>query len=81
MDMTALATGYFIALSLLLLLALGIALASFFWIWMMVDCIRRDTSTFPNKENNDRLFWFIVIFLTHFLGALIYYFSVKKKMN
>jgi uncharacterized BrkB/YihY/UPF0761 family membrane protein len=49
-------------------LLLGI-LASVFWVWMLVDCAMREPS-----QGNDKIVWVIVILLTHFLGALIYFF-------
>jgi amino acid transporter len=49
-----------------------VALFAFvFWIWMIVDAAKRE---FPDKA-----IWILVIVLTHFVGALIYYFAVKKK--
>jgi hypothetical protein len=40
-----------------------------FWIFMLVDCARR-----ISRGNTNLVGWLIVIALTHFLGALIYYF-------
>ena len=40
-----------------------------FWIWMLVDCIRYESS-----EGNDKIVWLLVIVMTKFIGALIYYF-------
>ena len=45
-----------------------------FWILMIVDCIKRK---FPNE--NDKILWILVIILTSWIGALIYYFVVKRK--
>lgn len=44
-----------------------------FWIWMLVDAIQRKF-----KNPNDKIIWILVIVFTHFIGALIYYFIVKK---
>jgi hypothetical protein len=46
-----------------------------FWIWMLVDCIQRE---FPPKEQNAKIVWILVIIFAHWLGALIYFFVVKK---
>jgi len=44
-----------------------IALGFVFWVWTLVDCIRREPDT-----GNDRIIWVLVILLLHFLGALVY---------
>ncbi len=60
----------------LLLVFLGI----FFWLWMIVDCLKRSEKRFPNKgKNNERLIWVIVIVFLNVIGALLYYFLVKTK--
>jgi tetrahydromethanopterin S-methyltransferase subunit E len=45
-----------------------------FWIWMLIDCVKKN---FPQPA--DKVIWFIVVFFLNLLGALIYYFIVKKK--
>jgi hypothetical protein len=45
------------------------ACAFAFWIWMLVDCLK-----FESSEGNDKLVWVLVIVLTNWVGALIYYF-------
>jgi len=45
------------------------ALAAIFWIWMLVDCLTQESS-----EGNDKLAWTLVILLTNFIGAVIYFF-------
>lgn len=45
-----------------------------FWIWMLVDCTRRE---FPV---NDQTTWFTVLLLGNFVGAIIYYFKFKRKV-
>lgn len=46
----------------------------FFWVQMLADAAQRK---FP--ESNEKLIWLLVITFTAGLGALVYYFSVKKK--
>jgi len=45
-----------------------------FWIYMLIDAIKR-----KYKDENDKIVWVLVIVLIGFIGALIYYFVVKKK--
>jgi len=44
-------------------------LAFVFWIWMLVDCLTKESST-----GNDKLVWALVIFFLNGLGALLYFF-------
>jgi hypothetical protein len=50
-------------------MTLGLALFGF-WVWMLVDCVRNQSIS-----GNERVVWVLVIVLTHFLGALIYFFA------
>ncbi len=44
-----------------------------FWIWMLIDCAQA-----PEKPGtNDRLVWILIIVLTGFIGALIYFFAIR----
>jgi hypothetical protein len=47
------------------------------WLWMLIDCLKRDD--FPNE--NDKLLWAIIMLLGGWIGALLYYFIVKRKMD
>ncbi|HTI98328.1 MAG TPA: PLD nuclease N-terminal domain-containing protein [Dongiaceae bacterium] len=64
------------ALLFTLLPLFGFALFAFlvvagmiFWIWMLVDCVTKEPS-----QGNDKIVWLLVILLTNWLGALIYFF-------
>lgn len=43
-----------------------------FWLWMLVDCLKRDF-----KKDYEKIVWVLVMIFLHILGALIYYFVVK----
>jgi Phospholipase_D-nuclease N-terminal len=47
-------------------------ITSIFWIWMLIDCLL-------NKRV--KVFWLLVIFFTHWIGALIYYFTACSHRN
>lgn len=47
----------------------GIFFVTAFWVWMLVDCATRESS-----QGNDKLAWLLVILLTHWVGAVIYFF-------
>jgi len=56
----------------LVLLVLGI-LATIFWIFMIIDVAKRKF-----KNENDRVLWILVVILAGIIGAIVYYFVVKK---
>jgi prolipoprotein diacylglyceryltransferase len=45
-----------------------------FWIWMLVDCVRRNY-----KKNDEKLIWVLIIVFAQIIGAIIYYFVIKRK--
>lgn len=47
-----------------------------FTIWMIVDAVQRDERVLPGKMK-----WVILMIFTGGIGALIYFFTRKKKMN
>ena len=51
-----------------------ILFATIFWIVELVDVVRRDFN-----DDNMKIVWLLIIFFTHFLGALIYYFVGKNQ--
>jgi prolipoprotein diacylglyceryltransferase len=70
--MAAIGVLWFVPLMLLVLAI--IVLAIIFWIYMLVDSIKR-----KYKDENDKIVWVLVIVLLGIIGAVIYYFAVKKK--
>ncbi len=48
----------------------GIAvLATIFWLWVLVDCLTKESA-----QGNDKVAWTLLILLVPFIGALVYYF-------
>lgn len=43
-----------------------------FWLWMLIDCLKRDF-----KRDYEKIVWVLVMIFLHILGAIIYYFVVK----
>ena len=62
----------FIILSFLLSIAL-----TAFWVWMLVDAIRRENY----EKENDKILWVLIVALLNWIGAAIYYFMVRKKLK
>jgi len=50
------------------IIAISLAI-TVFWVWMLVDCLTKESS-----EGNDKLVWAAVIFFLSGLGAILYYF-------
>ena len=55
------------------MLILGLPLL-IFWLWMLVDCLKNQA-----MQGTDKIAWVLVIVFLNWLGALIYYFVVKRK--
>ena len=58
-------------LSMVLILWVLAIAATVFWVWMLVDALTEERTT------EQKLLWFLVVFLLHFVGALVY-FIVRK---
>ncbi len=46
---------------------------SILWIFMLVDLVKRDF-----KTNDEKIVWVVILALTGVIGAIVYYFVVKK---
>jgi hypothetical protein len=56
-----------------LILGLIGLLLTIFWLWMLIDAI-----TNSSMQGTEKLIWVLVIFFTHFLGALIYFLVARS---
>ena len=66
--------GFFLLIFFIWMIIIGLAIVSFiFWIFMIVDCAKRNF-----KQESDKIVWIIIIVLLQILGAIIYYFVIKK---
>ncbi len=50
------------------------AILVLFWLWMFVDCLKKNF-----KKDMDKLVWIIVLLYLNIVGAFLYYFLVKSK--
>jgi len=69
-------TALLIIFGILLVIGL-IALAIWavvFWILMLVDSVKRSF-----KSDGEKIAWVLIIIFLHIIGALVYYFAVKKE--
>ena len=39
------------------------------WVWMIIDCATNEPT-----DGNEKLVWILIIVLTHWVGALIYFY-------
>ncbi|NPE28008.1 PLDc_N domain-containing protein [Methanococcoides sp. SA1] len=44
---------------------------------MLYDCLQRNTDDFPNKGDNEKLIWSLVLIFLNFIGAVLYYYLVR----
>jgi len=71
----ALVGGFIILFVLFWIVLVGLAIFAFvFWILMLVDAAKRQF-----KQENDKIMWVLIVILTGIIGALIYYFMIKKQ--
>ena len=68
-------------LLLFFLVMLALALAStVFWVWMLVDVLRRPDQQFAAAGQN-KVLWVLVVVFGHFLGALIYLLVARPELE
>ena len=59
-----------------------IVLAIFgFLLGMFIDCLQRPREKFPSSGEYDKLIWCLGIFFANFIGAVMYYFLVYRKVD
>jgi|OpeIllAssembly_1097287.scaffolds.fasta_scaffold294377_2 TctA family transporter len=51
------------------------------WIFMLIDLMQREKKDFPSNESDPKLMWLLIVLLTGYLGAIIYYFLVYRKVK
>lgn len=69
-------TTILLILSVVIFISLIIALTVFvfvFWILMIIDCATRKF-----KQESEKIVWIIVLVFLQILGAIIYYFVIKR---
>lgn len=61
----------FLTLGVIIPLVAVVVLSVVFWLLMLIDCLQRDFE--------DKLVWVLVLLFLTLLGAILYYFLVKRK--
>ncbi len=70
----ALIGGFFLVMIIIWLVCIVAGILAFiFWIFMIVDVAKRQF-----KQENDKILWILVVILAGIIGALIYYFVIKR---
>lgn len=70
--------GVFIVGMLIWLVSFAVGIAAFiFWIFMLIDVFKRTNW----KQENDKTLWIIIVILLGVLGAIVYYFAVKRELD
>jgi prolipoprotein diacylglyceryltransferase len=60
-----------LGLILMAVMVILIILIIVFWLWMLIDCLKRDF--------DKRIAWVLILIFLGILGALLYYFMIKRK--
>lgn len=61
---------------LMLVIWVGVILLWVFWLVMIIDIAKRDW-----KNDGDRAAYLVLVIFLNIIGALIYYFAVKKHLD
>lgn len=61
---------------LLILFWVGVLLLWIFWLFMVIDIVKRDW-----KKDGDKTAYLILVLFLNILGAAIYYFVVKRHLD
>lgn len=64
-------------LTLVVLVAALFMLLPLFWVWMLADAIVREASTFPSRDNVEKIVW-IVLMLTVQPVVVLYFLLVWR---
>jgi hypothetical protein len=72
------ATGIF-AVLVLVFLVVGLA-GTVFWLWALVDALRRPDQQYTAAGQN-KVLWLLVVLLGHFIGALIYLLVARPQLE
>ena len=68
----------FVGILLFWFLIVCIVLAGvIFWIWMFIDCLGRQDASF----RDDKAVWIIILLFTSIIGAILYFFFVRRKLQ
>ena len=70
-----LSMAFFVTYAIIVLAIFG------FLIGMFIDCLQRPREKFPCSGEYDKLIWCLGIFFANFVGAVMYYFLVYRKVD
>ena len=68
-------------MAIFVIYAIIVAVIFGFLIGMFIDCLQRPREKFPGAGEYDKLIWCLAIFFVNFVGAVMYYFLVYRKMD
>lgn len=72
---SGLSIAFFVIYAIIVVAAFG------FLIGMFIDCLQRPRESFPSAGEYDKLIWCLGIFFANFVGAVMYYFLVYRKVD
>lgn len=63
-----------LAIGMLIFWIVFVGIGFIFWIWALIDVIRRQFS-----NQNDKTIWLLVVILLYWVGAIVYLIAGRKK--
>ncbi len=74
-DLAGLFVGlsFFAFMAVMALFSIG---ALILWIWAIIDCLTR-----TSLKTEEKILWILVLLFTHWIGAIVYYFVVKRPQD
>ena len=70
-----------LSMAIFVIYAIIVAVIFGFLIGMFIDCLQRPREKFPDAGEYDKLIWCLGIFFANFVGAVMYYFLVYRKVD
>lgn len=71
--------GIFMIFYLLMFVLLIVGLI--LWVIMLIDVVQRKEDEFPTPSNDQRTLWLLIVVIGGWIGALIYYITIYKKVG
>jgi len=74
--------GFSCVFGIIWLLVMAISVVGIiFWILMLIDLVKREDDQFGSESKDQKMLWLLIVLLTSYVGALVYYFMVYKKVG
>ncbi|MDD3679054.1 MAG: DUF2516 family protein [Patescibacteria group bacterium] len=78
--LVAILGGFVVFLVFLLIISFG------FWLWMLIDALRRKEEEFKKINSGDKILWLVILLVSlvmglWFVAALVYFFVIYRALK